>query len=426
MHPNTTALGIVFAFPNEDDQAGVSFFADPEAFTLEAGASQSVEIMALLDGEGLRDWPGPNKGPTAANFMQEHEIDGWVEVNETDGEGTPLEDGDASVVPFLITPRKAGCTTPDSTDPFALGEEALVTEWTNECLGETTLDAFWNLTLDSSESTMADSSIPSDMGKIDIASVGVRYGQFSDDDTGASGERVEVALALNDSYRVILELGAFVAFDLDQDGEFDKVSTFRFTGTGVQTMVGNVAPNGILPLPQNPVTLTMPSDSGLDDSHVIFSIDLDRLDPGLDFETGEVKFDMVMFTIDNLEDFSDETGAPLAGRVQDHVPDNWQDEGTRITFDQAALDCLSATTSAGALIAPGNHVTIGSNESVAARIESTCEEDPEPGFGILTINSNNGSDYPAWNVRFGTAPNIVPPSTDIYLPMLQSKHEIGG
>ena len=424
--PKTFSVGHRFAFPEEDDQAGVSIFADPEVFTLGAGESQSVEILALVDGESLRDWPAPNKAPSAANFLQEHEIDGWVEVNETDEEGATLEDGDHSVVPFLITPRKAGCTVPDSTDTFALGEEALLTEWTNECLGETTLDAFWNLTLDHFESTMVDSSLPSDLGMIDIASVGVRYGQFSDEDTGASGERVEVALALNGSHRVIFEFAPYVAFDLDQDGEFDRVATLGFTGTGNLTMIGNAVPNGSLPMPQPPVTLTSPTDAGLDDSHVIFSIDLDRLDPDLTFESGDVKFDMAIFTIDTLEDFSDETGVPLLSRFQDHVPDNWMEEGSRITFDQAKLDCLSASTSAGALISPGNHVAIGSNESVSATIESTCEEDPEPGFGILTIHSNNGSDYPAWNVRFGTAPNIVPPSTDIYLPMLQYKHELGG
>ncbi len=424
------AVDHVFAFPEEDEEAGISLKAEPSSFTVEGGASAEIEVTLTADPAGVKEWDVYGAAPIdPEERFQEQEVDGYLHITEVDAAGAPVDKGDRVGVPFHTLPMRHSCILPDSLDALYLGQEkdqSEIVNLSNECNNAGRAEAFWALGQDDEES--ADGDLPA---TLDIAAVGVRYGDRSLTD-GTAAPVLQFGVATFKSSTLAIDSRVSVFIDGDKDGTFDFV-VFRL-GQGVNAL--NVfAPaaemDGVpVPTPDQNQWLVFNDPAfqsvnyTVEDLFASLALPLEVMGADLAFD-GTVSFDFAVQTLDDMGDFTPEGQAMPVG---DWAPSNAL-EGGRFHFDQAALDCLTLLGEEDVnWMAPDAAAELEADSGNAkATLTWTCDPvaaDAEPmELGILShyINNTPDTDWSLQEILLGGHE----PTPTIYLPIVLLNHDAG-
>lgn len=416
----------VFAFPEEDAEAGISLTAEPSSFTVPGNGETEVEITLSADPAAVKEWDVYGAAPIVPEArFQEQEVDGYVHIVEVDAAGAPVDKGDMVGVPFHTLPMRHSCVMPSSLDALYLGQEkgqSAIIDLSNECNNVGRAETFWGLGQDDEES--ADGDLPA---TLDIAAVGVRYGDRSLTD-GTAAPVLQFGVATYKSSTLVIDSRVSVFIDGDKDGTFDAV-VFRL-GQGVNSL--NVfAPaaevDGVpVPTPDQNQWLIFNDAAfqsvsyNVEDLFASLALPLEVLGADLAFD-GSLSFDFAVHVADDMGDFTPEGQAMPVG---DWAPSNVLDGG-RFHFDQAQLDCLTLMGAEDSnWMAPDAQVELEADSGNAkADLTWTCDPvagDAEPmELSLLShyINNTPDTDWSLQEIMLGREPTPT-----IYLPMVLLNH----
>jgi hypothetical protein len=419
----TYAIDYSFAFPDDDEFAGVSLSFDQDEVTVEAGGTEEVLVFMTVDPDEAREMLGYGDAPFPRDEYEfgVQEVDGYVHVTEVDEAGDPVEGGDMAGVPWHTFPRLRGCAEQDSLEMFTLGsaEDDFETSWSNECNGSTDLQLYWLLGSDDMESESEDNPLPAEL---DVVAAGARYGKAMAR-TAVEVDTVEIAVTLAGPRTLIINSDTYVFIDADRDGTFDSViwavplQGGQFGAVWAPVAAGQLAPSG----DTNTWAFGFFVNFDYHQSVLTFSVPLDAFGTDLMLDTGDLAFDFGVLIREATGDYSigDTT-------LEDMMPNDLK-EGGRLTFDQSVLDCLSLLGEDGMSLAnmPNTQITMDSNTSVLATVGYTCEDVMEGAdpieVGILANYINNLPGTSSWDVRMGEIGlTVEPPAPSIYLPWLSN------
>lgn len=424
----TYKLDYSFAFPEQDADAGVSLSMDPDMVTVAGNQTEDVEVTLTADPAAVKEWDVYGAAPIMPeDRFQDQEVDGYVHLTEVDAAGMPVAKGDVVGVPFQTLPMRHSCTTADSLDAVYLGQtqdQAIAMEWANECNNAGRTETFWALGQDEEES--ADGDFPA---TLDVAAVGVRYGDraFAD---GSASPVLNFGVATFKSSFLAIDSRVSVFIDADKDGTFDFV-VFRL-GQGVNAL--NVfAPaatgsDGLpTPIPDQAQWLVFSDvafqsvNYNVEDLFANLAIPLDLIGADVSFD-GSFSFDFAVQVADDMNDFTSEK---MTTPVSDWAPSNVKDGG-RFHFDQARLDCVKLMSGETDWMAIDATADLEESKGKAqAELSWICEPiatDAEPmDLGILThyINNAPGIDWDLRDIILGREPNPT-----IYLPLVVPNHDL--
>ncbi len=421
-------LDYAFAFPEQDADSGVTLSFEPDMLAVEGGKSAQVAVTLTADPAGMTEYDVYGAAPIMPeDRFQEQEVDGYVHLTEVDAAGMAVDKGDVVGVPFQTLPMRSSCTVPDSMDAVYLGQEkdqTLPLSWSNECNNIGLAETFWALGQDDEESAAGD--FPA---TLDVAAVGVRYGDRVFADSSASPV-LQFGVATFQSSTLVIDSRVSVFLDSDKDGTFDFV-VFRL-GQGVNAlnvfapaMTGDDGyPAPIADQAQWLVFNDVAFQSvnyNVQDLFASLTLPLELFGADVTFD-GTLSFDFAVQATDDMGDFTPE-GQPSP--VGDWAPSDVKDGG-RYHFDQARLDCVKLMTDDSNWMDIDAMADLEENTGNAdAELSWICEPvatDAEPmDLGILThyINNMPGMDWGLRDIILGREPNPI-----LYLPLVVPNHDL--
>ena len=413
-----------FVFPEEDGDVGVNVSADPEMFTVDAGATAAISISLEIEPLETRPWFEPTFQPIIDESIYAlHEVDGYVHLTEVDTDGEAIEDGDVVGVPFHSIPRPHGCIVMDSDEPFILtgDEPTLEVSWENECSFTAYLEPSVLLGTDELESETID-GFPAEL---DGGAVGFRWGAI-ESDTEPPLETFSIVIGTAGKREIALDAQFWVYFDTDRDGAFDRIA-FTLNGPSVGrdvteflTFYGDVDPDTLAPT--GTITANFFVIWDMDDSAMTMTFPVDALGEGVSIEDDDLAFDFAVRITDALDDYA--VTDDFLG--YDNMPDDFEDsDGGRFSYDNAVMKCLAFTTTgadAESVLAPNLIWNMPKGARVNAELTWTCDDVPSHSveIGILSryINNMPGAGT-GWSVREGTVGMFT-----VYMPKLDKNYEL--
>ena len=401
------------AFPDEDGAKGLAIRFEPERLELAPGATASLAVSLTLDPARLPDWRLRGAEPIANEaLLQAHEIDGFVSLTELDAQGQALGSAENAQLPFHVLPRRRACLGSENSEPVRFWEEGerVAQVWRNPCAQAGRVEVYGLLGLDTSESL----DNPRFPGRIDVESVGLRYGP------GASGgpesTQLSIVVHTREARRVPADTELRVFLDLDLDGRYDKLI---FNAYG-QELDARIKP-GRWVVAQAPLAAGQwapdPASASGALSVQIYDLDettsvlaLPAADLGLDFSSGELRFDLAVMALDARADFPIAAGFP----GYDQAPDGLR-VGQAFRFDQAAWSCLSLLDAADAeLLQVGQGVDLAGGSTAQAGFRLNCPvERLSTTMGVLMHYPDNPLDAQVEIRRIEAA---VPPPDETPTP----------
>jgi subtilisin family serine protease len=413
-----------FTRPEQDTGKGVELSFEPEVLTVDPHWTGELEVTLVLDPESMRKHWGL-RGTSAVRdelAFIEQEIDGFVTITEIGGDGAPVADGDRVVVPFHSLPRDHSCLVLEGEDDFSLGgpDDAVAYTLTNDCNVDGAVEVF---ALGGSDPV--DNDVPA---KYDIVAAGMRA--FED----ASGNTVmEFAMHTRGHRRIAQDGDARVYLDLNQDTIWDRMV---FSWDAVQALgtsnteafgrwfVQHLKPSGTgLPLAGSDLSqggYFQPFDIDESITRLLVSADDPIMGLGLDFGSGDVKFNYAVRMIDRVGDFETVNGQPR----HDDSPDGWTaNGGPTFTFDQRAAECLTIVTEDGREMTPGRlaEFTIPANSSTTIEVRGCVAADGDLDTGLLFGFPDNEPGLDSTVVRRGTVVHNLP---TIHMPYVSKNHRL--
>jgi len=420
----TYAIDWSLAFPEEDADQGIDIALSPaDTITVAANSFEQIDVAVSIDYEALREWNLYSNAALAneATF-QNFEVDGYIRLTEVDGEGTPVEGGDAVGLPFHAVARNHACVVTDHDEPFDLSEEDATVDvkWENECSEAGVVRTYLALAEDAAES-ITNEDMPA---KLDARVVGVKYGTVD----GAQGPADLVVFAVSTAAmrRLPVDADIFIYTDADGDGEPEQIH-FPAGVAGGRWVTVSAAP-----LMEDDAWTWEPDTNqmawrqsylmvwDIDENTSALAIPLPFIMPeGVSFEDGDVSFNYGIAVRDGAGDYP-ETDAYDG---EDLVPSGLHD-GKWLTFDQAVLDCAAASgPDSEDLLDINTGIGVPANDDYTGTFELACAIDsPNAPIGILSQHIYNMQDERGWQLldgQFGARQK-----TNIYLPWAVSAHDM--
>ena len=404
-----------FSFPEEDTDKGLSLIFDPPQFSLEPGQTREVQTDMHLDPHQLPDWQLRGTGPVRNEaLLQEHEIDGYIELVPSDQNFEPNGAIQRPRLPFYVLPRQHGCIESSSTARINFWEqgESADQEWLNDCSESGRIEVFGLLGTDETESRDHPENVPS---KLDIEAVGMRYGPAVEGDPGSMV--LSFMVAADGPRRIPIESEIRILLDTDLDGQFDKV-IFDAYGPRIDPRIAPgdwiVAQADVIPGAISPEYSSLGSATGrlydLDESTSILSVSAAEL--GIDFASGTARFDAAVLMIDAVGDYArnrDWPGFDVApSAALDRV------EPVRFRFDQAAWSCIQIMDNEDRSLARvGQILDLGGGAKAPASVDLSCSPDVLPAdFGLLyNYPGNRPRQQAEWRFIGAGGPQIEPSET---------------
>lgn len=419
----TYAIDWSLAFPDEDADQGIDLALTPsDTLTVEAGSFEQVDALLSVAYDDLREWNLYSNAALADEAVfQNFEVDGYIRLTEVDGAGAPVEGGDVVGLPFHAVARNHACTVSDHDEPFELPttDDSVEVTWENECSEAGLLRHYAALADDAAES-VANEDMPA---KLDARVVGIKHGTIQ----GQTGpvDLVVFAVSTEAMRRLPADADILIYTDADQDGEPEKIH-FPAGAAGGRWVTVTAPPyveDDEWTWEPNPDANSWVSSYlmvwDIDESVSALAVPLTSIAEGAAFANGGVTFDFGIAVRDGAGDFP-ETNAYDG---EDLVPSDLHD-GEWLTFDQDALDCVSATGPDGVDLLDINTVAnVATNTSLTGTIGLACEiaSDHAP-IGILAQHIYNMQDERGWQLLSGVFGER--PAEAVYLPWAVSNHDM--
>ncbi len=399
-----------FAFPDEDADRGVEFEVAPD-LTVDAGATEQLELQVSIDPAEQRPWALTGKEAVVEfGDLGLMEIDGLLQITETDGDGQDLPEGDQVGVPFHLLPRRHGCVTASTLEQFVLSGigDTMTLGWRNPCLDEGIASVYPLVATDGTE--------PQLPAAVDIEHVAMRYGPYDPEDPESDTE-LEWLITTRGPRTTPEGIQFRIYLDLNQDGVWDWV-VFNMYGSTLALWLDFGLPDGRWVVAHAPVdegTLEPLYDETaqavffqpyeVDDATVRLSVIAEDL--GLPLGIGSEQFDYAVLATDSAQDY------PLVeGKAaQDSAPDGFW-SGERLTYDQWLHDCFTPTLD----------VAVPAGGTAELEVTSTCRShtpDGEQAVSLLLGYPENVPDGSQVQVRDGLIGGEAPPEARVFMPFCE-------
>lgn len=423
-------LSSVFAFPDEDAGKGLAVDLPDDILTVEGGDEVPVTVVFNVTPGQLRPWDlagldGLSAAKEAA--FRTHEIDGYIQLTETDAAGAAVDGGEVVGLPFHALPHRRACVRATTDDPVTLADTTTEVDqrYEHPCQLPGQMFAAYLGGVDAAESATAGSDMPA---PIDIGAVGVNAGVVTASD-GTALPIVQFTLTTHGPRRTPSPLGYFVYIDADLDGAWDRVifpypeNAANATAPAGRFLVAwaGVDPTNLQPTGQLSAAFLQSYDFG--ESVTTLAVPATNVMPGSDIGAGTLRFRYAVALRDQYEDFPQTT----KWLGDDMAPDGLAD-GDGYVFDLAQQGCLQAkdpTNPSLDLFSPGVGIPSfpGGAQSLS-KLSNRCEGVDEPiETGILSIFRTNMPSQASWHARPVT---IGRGGGRIYLPYLSHMHTFEG
>ncbi|MCB0215770.1 MAG: S8 family serine peptidase, partial [Chloroflexi bacterium] len=380
------------AFPDEDGAKGLAFGFEPERLELAPGATSSLSVSLSLDPARLPEWRLRGAEPIANEALfQALEIDGYVTLTEIDAQGQALAAAENAQLPFHVLPRRRACLGSEGSDPIQFWEEGeqAVQAWRNPCGQSGRVEVYGLLGQDLGESI----DNPRFPGRLDIESVGLRYGPGRAGGTDAM--LLSILVHTREARRSPADTELRVFLDLDRDGRFDKL-IYNAYGPELDARIAPgrwvvaqapLAPGQWAPDPASATGALSVQSYDLDETTSVLALPAAEL--GLDFSSGALRFDLAVMALDARADFPIAAGFP----GYDQAPDGLR-AGRAYHFDQSDWACLSLLdASDGELLRVGKGIDLAGRSTAEARLRLNCPVERLAGtMGLLMHYPDNPLD----------------------------------